>query len=655
MNISENQKKFIRFLAMITFCLMFALFLMRANYNILSLIRQQTFRTYSVNNGNEFKLVDKETVFDLPVWGKNMSYIDFLVQSEQNIDGKAKLEIFENNKSIYSIEEDDISTILTDGILRFPVEKVRLEINKNYTACLTLALKEPVELHFLADGRPWIREVYRAGDKWVYCLILGMIDVVCVAGLILIFRYGLSDRVFLTLSISAGIVAAIVVAPASQDDEYRHFIRAYELANGHVVSEFITTPGNAKGNLIQENNGMIAIATVPEELNQVRMMDNDYNYDDVSYIAELNYDISIDRFMTILSSEQTDETAQVSQAAVWQLSYFSYFPQVFGIWIGKLFGMRPFLLCYMARIGNVIVCSILVYICLRLIPDYRAGVWVVHFMPGVFMLRSSSSTDGLILALSMLLISYILYIRQKKKYAFSKKNIVILIFLTAYISILKLPYALLIGTLIILKPENYKKERLYFFKSVLLAGLIFTSAVIAYMLYGKLHMALVSSVVTNCAKFSGSALVDSTHIQYLMTQPREVLSLFGRYMTDIWNTYAGGVNGRIWIYGISYALWIFITMLMMKKETEVYQRILCFILFMGMWVVILFVFYSLTPVGSTEIIGLNCRYMIPMIPLLFAVIPQGNEQTTVLAEKCQVITLFGVMAGLINAFSVYWI
>ena len=109
MNISENQKKFIRFLAMVTFCLMFALFLMRANYNILSLIRQQTFRTYSVNNGNEFKPADKETVFDLPVWGKNMSYIDFLVQSEQNIDGKAKLEIFENNKSIYSIEEDDIS------------------------------------------------------------------------------------------------------------------------------------------------------------------------------------------------------------------------------------------------------------------------------------------------------------------------------------------------------------------------------------------------------------------------------------------------------------------------------------------------------------------------------------------------------------------
>lgn len=655
MNISENKKKYIKFTAIVTFCLVFVLFLVRANYNILSLIRQQTFRTYSINNGNEFKQADKETKFELSVWGKNLTYIDFLIQSEQNVDGKAKLEIFENNKSVYSIEEDNISDILTDGVLRFPVENVSLEVNKNYIACLTLDLKETVELHFLADGRPWIREVYQAGDKWIYCLILGTIDIVCVGGLILIFKYGLSDRIFLIFSISTGIIAAIVVAPASQDDEYRHLIRAYELANGHVLSEFTASPGDAKGNLIQESNGMIAIATIPEELNQVRMMDDDYNYDDISYIAELNYDISLDRFVALCNSGRTDETSQVSQAAVWQFGYLSYFPQVIGIWVGKIFGMRPFILSYMARVGNVIVCSIFAYICLRLIPDYCAGIWAIHFMPGVFMLRSSSSTDGLILALSMLLVSYILYLRKRRLYVFTFKNIVILFSLTAYIAILKLPYALLIGMLIILSSENYKGKKLSFLRSIFLAGSIFIVAFVTYTLYGKVHIAFVNRQFVDGAPLQGAALIDSAHIQYLLTQPKNVLSLFGRYMADICNMFVGGVNGRIWIYGASYAAWIVITMLMMKKELQAYQRIMCFIIYAGMWLVILIVFFSLTSVGSTEIIGLNCRYMIPMIPLLLAVVPQGNEQTANLAKKGQVITVFGVMAGLLNAFFVYWV
>lgn len=617
-------------------------------------IQRQEARVYSVDSNNgQYEVLEEAIEFDIYIHGKNVRNIEFLFES---IEGNAVLSIYEENGELLGETEiSDVAESFMQGSLSFPVEQFELQVNHEYRAVLSVDSDEEVKIYCKEEGVPWNRQIFKADYKWVYYVILAVTNLIVITGMALLLKFGLNNKVFLVISVSFGAICTVLAAPASQDDEYRHFIRAYELAKGEVVSEFAEPQEKQKGNLIQENNGMVALATVPEELNQIRLLDDDYNYDDVSYIAELNYDISLDKWIGLLSKKPNDETVSVAQAGVWSLNFFSYWPQVLGICIGKIFGLHPFLLCYMARLGNVIACSFIVYSCLKLIPRYKAAIWVIHFMPGIFLLRSSSSSDGLIIALTMFLVSYILYLKEKQVLVFTLKNILILLGITAYLAILKLPYILMIGVLIILDKDNYKKEKLIFGKSVGLALLIFVGAYVVYTSYGVLNMALVNKVYSEGQKLVGTPFVDQTHIQYIISQPGEVIGLFADYMTQIIQAFESAVNGRLYPYAWTYALLVFAVVALLKKNGMWWQRLLSLLLYCGIWLVILFVFFSLTEPGAGYIWGLNPRYMIPMIPMLLVILPQGNDKTAIWAERGQVLTVTITAANLLHLFSVYWI
>lgn len=634
--------------------LIFIVFLALIDLKLIKVIQQQEVRVYSVDSKNsEYEVLEKELVFDVYIHGKNIRNIEFLFEGTE---GGAALSIYKENGELLGKKEiPDVTENLMQGILSFPVEQFELQVNQNYRMKLSVASGAEVKIYCLEEGVPWNRQVFEADYKWVYYVILTVTNLIVITGMFLLLKFGLNNKVFLAISISFGAICAVLVVPASQDDEYRHFIRAYELSKGEIVSEFAYPMENQKGNLIQENNGMVALATVPEEVNQIRLLDDDYNYDDISYIAELNYDISLDKLIGILSKEPDDETGIVAQAGVWSLNFFPYWPQVLGICIGKMIGLRPFFLCYMARLGNVVVCSLIVCFCLKLIPHYKAAIWVIHFMPGIFLLRSSSSFDGLIIALTMFLVSYILYLKEKQFLVFTPQNILILLGVTAYLAILKLPYILMIGVLIILDKGNYKREKLVFVKSVVLALLIFVGAYVVYVSCGALNMALVNTAFNEGPKIIGTPFIDQAHIQYIINQPGEVISLFAGYMVQMVQTFESAVNGRIYPYYWTYALLVLVVVALLRKNEKWWKRLLSLILYCGIWFVILFVFFSLTEPGTGYILGLNPRYMIPVIPMLLVILPQGNDRTAIMAERGQVLTISITAANMLHLLSAYWV
>ncbi len=92
--------------------------------------------------------------------------------------------------------------------------------------------KNNVELCCLSDGTPWSKQIYHSNYNSIYYLILAFIDIVAIICFILLLKSELYTKIFFIISMISGIVVSLLIPPVSRPDEYRHFIRAYEISQG---------------------------------------------------------------------------------------------------------------------------------------------------------------------------------------------------------------------------------------------------------------------------------------------------------------------------------------------------------------------------------------------------------------------------------------
>lgn len=632
------------------------------NCKIINLVKGQHSRAYSVDSNNKYNELSEDIEFILKIYGNKTQAIEFLIRSDDQITGSASLTLYDNNgEKIGFIEQEEVSNVLKwEKIWKgygmpFCVEQLELQANESYHAIIQFDLNCDAELYCISDDTPWNRQIYSVNYNWLYYLILITMDSVSAFCGYVLIKKGLDDKIFFIIAISFGLLAAILIAPVSQGDEYRHFIRAYEIARGKLTTEYREYEDGMMGNLVWRENGMVPIAEIPEELNQMRLLDRWNNFNEISYEAEANHNISLDRVVGLLGSEGENSTAVVSQTAVESLGLLSYLPQVIYICIGKALGIRPFLLLYMARMGNVIACAFLTYICLRLIPRYRAGIWATYFIPSMFILRSSCSPDSLLFTLIMVLISFILYLKENKLPVCTAKHIAILLCLISYVAIMKLPYVLLIGVLVILDKNNFKNEKHYFIKTLTLVVALASVAYICYSVIGEVGRIVINSKLPSTQQLVSKPLLSKEHIQYIVAHIKEVIIMFGKNMFQIPQMYINGIGigSRYWFIRIYGGLLLLIFMLL-DKLCDWKKKILMFLLYCGIWLVILIVGFSWLRPDLGYIWGINGRYMLPMIPILFIALPFGNEKSMVIVEKLQILMFILMIVNLYSLFWIYW-
>jgi uncharacterized membrane protein len=95
-------------------------------------------------------------------------------------------------------------------------------------------------------------------------------------------------------------------------------------------------------------------------------------------------------------------------------SCVGYIPSGGAIWAGRLFGTSPLTQMYLGRFANLATYIMLVFLALRLLPDFRLPLLVLAVMPMSLHQAASLSIDAIGIALSVLLSAYIL------RLAFSK-------------------------------------------------------------------------------------------------------------------------------------------------------------------------------------------------------------------------------------------
>ncbi len=403
--------------------------------------------------------------------------------------------------------------------------------------------------------------------------------------------------IFLFLGLVYGIAFLVVVPPFQVPDEYEHFYKAYSLSDNQLMPEKI---GNMAGVYVPVD--LINTRTIIQErwelvVKKKQKMD----------IPLLFKESSIDN--------DTEVFVDFSKIAVVTYSPFLYLVPALSIVIGKIFNLSPLNLIYIARFANLILWLFLIYLSIKITPIFKWGFLIIALLPMTLFESASVSADSLTIGLSFITISLFLRLSLDNKIRkINLKYIMILFSFILALSLAKMPYFLLIFLFLMIpanKFENNKK------KITIFAFILSTSFIVAFLWIFIIKGLYIPE--------KGISAYD----QFLFILPRPLL-----FLQLIWNDlitnplrYFKIVPGANWF---SYPLpkWIYYATILLllflplfdKNEIKINFKkksiiIGNFLLIAGL--IYLFEYLTWTHVGVNKIFGVQGRYFIPILPLLF--------------------------------------
>lgn len=216
-------------------------------------------------------------------------------------------------------------------------------------------------------------------------------------------------------------------------DELRHFTRSYEIANGGFLSQVID--GEVQSEL------PVAISKL---------------YNDVGW-KEITYNDIKDNITKKVNKEDMIKT-EMKNTAIY--SPVQYFPQAAGIFIANLVTDNVFILAYSARVFNMLLSLLLVYLAIRIIPFGKKIILILSMLPIVLEGFSSMSPDALTISISTLFVAYILkIIYNKEECKLGLKEKTIMLIMSLVIALCKIVYLPIVGMILLIPKERYKSNK----------------------------------------------------------------------------------------------------------------------------------------------------------------------------------------------------
>lgn len=398
---------------------------------------------------SEFRAVSRH-IASLRVW----------CEMAEGISGSISYRISDSQGSPFLFENKaEISQIINqDHDLQLEVTDVEFDPGERYYLSLEFDLDAPIRIQTDMDGA-MLGQYYPVEYQAVLYVGLASINLLIVVFFMAIWKWGLNDKIFLALSIVVGVLAVLTTPPFSRDDEFRHFVRAYDWSYGGNKWYYDVPKENTIGNVFTNEEGKAQLIELPKEISELRLVGYDGNYTLISYHAEMNNSLCVPKLNSIFCQEEEGGVAEVAETATAWKGLESYWPQTIMILLGRFLNIRSGLWYYLAGIGQVLTTSVMLWFALRLTGKHKNLVWVFSFIPVITLLRGSCNPDGLMIAEVFLCLAIILRLREYSVNLLGKKGLILLaVYLTFTYQIykMKLPYALLcIGYLLLLQKENF--------------------------------------------------------------------------------------------------------------------------------------------------------------------------------------------------------
>ena len=403
------------------------------------------------------------------------------------------------------------------------------------------------------------------------------------------------EKIFLILGGTYGIIFSNIFPIFQTPDEYVHFWRAYNISQGEIG--VIRT---------KEGDG----GYLPAHLIELTQYGNTENLK-----SQPQEKVDLKDYMNIYKIQSDEENLRFySMKYTDKYAFTAYLPQAAAITIGRFLELPAAITFTLARLTNLLVYVGIVYLGVKNIPKYKEALVMVALLPISLQQAASNSPDALLISCSLCAIGFIIKVREEK---ITKKDIVIIAICIGIMTLIKMPYILVIFLLITACKEYSFKEIM---KKIGLISLILLPIVILYVMWTK-NYALTPirpegvvnntlfDIIKNPAGFlqvcintikGGGDFVLNSMIAYLgwldtLINPVMINCYLGGIL--IWTIGSNRYNRRI-------------------TKRELIDKLLGVGIFLGIVLVICMGIHTWSPVGNSILVGIQGRYFVPILAIL---------------------------------------
>lgn len=430
-------------------------------------------------------------------------------------------------------------------------------------------------------------------------------------------------QLFLVVSLVFGTILCFLTPPLQVPDEFAHFTRAYQLAQGQLISTHKPELGNGLGSV--GGNIPLSMTRLEAKFPPV-MKDSDQK-------------VTISSFI-----ESTKESLEPEKSAFTSITGFNYSPvpylgSIAASFIGQLTNMSPILILYFGRILNMFVAITLIYFAIKKTPIFKSIFVLLALMPMTLYQLASLSADSIGMGIGFLTVAMIFYFAYSKEIKrIGRKEVLILIALFAGMALWKQPYAAFALLYFVIPREKVGSWQKYIVVGI---GVIM-SALLPMILWSVANAPIINA-----------ATVPANQLGNILRNPLGFAKvLFATYFGELGLGYfkqAIGVLGWLNVpisflfHTLPYFILIVLTYLYENRQTmfRLSDRLVFLLTSLGVsGLLSLSLFLIWTPPGSAAIEGLQGRYFIPIIPLLIPLVSTRKISLNVHLRRPKV--LFGL-------------
>ena len=410
---------------------------------------------------------------------------------------------------------------------------------------------------------------------------------------------------FLYFSVITAVAAAFFVMPFQNMDEPVHFYRSYAVSLGDFYGH--EGENNTWGSILpKEIHSYEQYFSVPDTRNQKLSI-----YDTAGSV-------------TISSGE----TVFANDVSISVYAPTNYIFQAFGIFLTRLFTKNVLAIYYGGRLFYTAVLTLIFFAAIALTPCGKPLFFAFGTFATAIQFRSSYSSDGLVIALIVLLFAFVLKKASEPDGRMKKSSYVLMYTLLIFLSLAKSAYILSVLVLFLIPWKQFGTRKNYF-RNILAAA-----ALTSILFLGWTFLALpIQHVYQSSITWYVSS---SDQIRYILMHPSAFFKMLLQYfdsgyilinslgLTAAWNDLAIGCN----ITFLSCLLVIVSIFYENEKAAEISlsaaQRILLVFIYAATVLLLAAALYSTwSSVHLEHIKGLQARYFFPLLPLLcFAVRPK---------------------------------
>ncbi len=410
-----------------------------------------------------------------------------------------------------------------------------------------------------------------------------------------------------------------VFTPSSVPDEPLHYTTAYHISNVMMFNGGDTLSG---------------IKMRAEDAEFVKKSSIALSSEEYNFTEENNYLLCKNK--EIIATENTFiENKDIVYAA-----------NAFGITIARLIGLSAYWTFQMGRIFNILLFVLALYFSIKIMPFGKVALSIIALLPVNLHIMASNSYDVFTFSAVLLLFAYIMKLSfGENKIGF--KELILLAVLICLAVPHKVVYIAVAAIVLIIPKENFKTPKLHFLFKVLL-GTIAAASILVLQFANTSK--LTSDSVTN-------SLSEGYSISYVLTHLKETVLLIFNSIVNLGDFYLKSMVAYFgwfqlempWLLALPYLILLLVCFIRKEDEPKplkVYERLYSVLLFCIAFLLIeLLLLIDHTPKGSGMVLGVQGRYFIPALPLIFLAI--RNNSLTLKKNSENVLLFLGVFLNTI--------